>query len=96
MVKKEDRKIGKKTVRGLYGLSHFKFRQRLIEKSRQYSNCQVILVNEAYTSKTCGKCGNLHPKLESSKVYVCSEKNCQMVMDRDVNGSRNILLRNLL
>ncbi len=42
-------------------------------------------------SKTCGGCGRLHHGLLGSKMFNCPT--CGVVMDRDVHGSRNILLR---
>ena len=47
---------------------------------------------EEYTSKTCGCCGKINHKLGGSKVFRCEE--FQVVMDRDGNGARNILLKN--
>lgn len=44
-----------------------------------------------YTTQTCGKCGKLDKKIESSKVYKC--KHCKKEIDRDINGARNILIR---
>ena len=49
-------------------------------------------MNEAYTSKTCSECGYLKRNLGGSKVYHCDE--CGSVMDRDVNGAKNIFLKN--
>lgn len=92
MKQKEGRVIKKSTVRLMGTQSHYTFRQRLIEKSREYEHCNVIVVNESYTSKTCSDCGKLHKKLGSSKTYTCVH--CGMEMDRDVNGAKNILLKN--
>jgi len=57
MVKKSNRKIGKRTIQSLNLFSHYSFRQRLLSKSREYPNVKVFLVNEAFTSKTCTRCG---------------------------------------
>jgi putative transposase len=51
---------------------------------------QVVEVTEEYTSKTCTKCGRINQKLGGSKVFRCG---CGMVLDRDFNGARNILLK---
>ena len=37
-------------------------------------------------------CGWMHKKLGGSKRYKCQE--CGTVMDRDVNGAKNIYLKN--
>lgn len=92
MVKKGQRKIKSKTARAMLTWSHYRFRQRLLNKTREYPWCKVILCDEHYTSKTCGNCGNIQ-NIGGSKVYKC--KNCRVEMDRDVNGARNILLRYL-
>lgn len=51
----------------------------------------LYIVDESYTSKTCGRCGNLNNKLGGNKIYKCT--NCNLVIDRDINGARNILLK---
>lgn len=50
-------------------------------------------VDENYTSKTCCRCGRLHPNLGSSKTYDCVE--CGSSIDRDVNGAVNVLLKHI-
>ena len=95
MIKKSKRKIGKKTVRRMLMLSHFRFRQRLINKAREYPLCNVIVTPEPYTSKTCGKCGIIHKSLGNAKTFVCPNSDCGFEVDRDANGARNILLRYL-
>lgn len=49
---------------------------------------------QAFTSKTCGKCGHLNNKLGGSRTFNCSA--CKHTEDRDVHAARNILLRYLL
>jgi putative transposase len=86
------RKIGGATVKLMNTLSHYKFKQRLIQKA-QYTNCRVVVCSEAYTTKTCGLCGKINNKVGGAKVFDC--RKCGATQDRDVNGARNILLRNL-
>lgn len=93
MVTRGQRKIGSKTARQMLTWSHYRFQQRLVNKTREYRNSQVIICDEAYTSKTCGCCGKLHEKLGGNKTFRCPH--CGVVMDRDMNGARNILLRYL-
>lgn len=92
MIRRTKRKIGRRTARMMMTLSHYTFQQRLLEKSKEYRNCTVVLVSEAYTSKTCSECGWLHPDLKGSKSYQCQK--CGSELDRDVNAAKNILLRN--
>lgn len=91
MVKRGNRKIRSKTARGMLTWAHYRFQQRLINKTREYGQSMVIIVDESYTSKTCGSCGHLHTKLGGNKVYACPS--CGLCIDRDVNGARNILLK---
>ena len=93
MISKGRRCIRKKTVRAMCAWSHYRFRQRLLNKAREYPWCRVIVTEEPYTSKTCGQCGWIHQKLGGSKIFRCQK--CTFVCDRDVNGARNILLRYL-
>ena len=73
-------------------LSHYTFRQRLKAKCEEY-NVEFMEVDESYTSKTCGWCGNLNNKLGSSKVFNCPS--CGITVDRDINGARNIMIKGL-
>lgn len=51
---------------------------------------KFIKINEAWTSKTCYKCGNINYDLTpEDRVYTCDC--CHEVIDRDVNGAINIL-----
>lgn len=68
---------------------HCEFRRRLIDKAREYGTT-VVLVNEAFTSKTCTGCGTIQ-NIGRKRTLAC--KKCQTTIDRDINGSRNILLR---
>jgi len=74
-------------------MKHFQFRQRLIFKCKSKRiNC--IEVNERYTSKTCSRCGEYKANLGSNKKYKCNK--CGNYMDRDINASRCILLKNTI
>ena len=74
--------------RMMNSLSFYKFGKWLKYKcSKQKSN--LFRVDEHYTSKLCGACGILN-NVGKSKVYKC---NCGLVLDRDYNGARNILIQ---
>jgi len=75
----------------LQQLSHYSFRQHLINKSIEYG-CQVRVITEEFTSKTCTKCG-YQSNNYNKRLKECN--NCQYKVDRDINGARNILLKNL-
>jgi putative transposase len=87
------RKINSKTARAMLTWAHFRFRQRLQSKAREYPWCRVVVTDEAYTSKTCGRCGVIKGNLGGAKVFTCGK--CAYSVDRDANGARNILLRHL-
>lgn len=93
MVIKRQRKIRSRTVRQMLTWKHYTFKQLLINKAREYPWVKVVVVDEAYTSKTCTSCGVINEKLGGSKVFKC--KHCKMVLDRDYNGARNIFLKNM-
>jgi transposase len=93
MIRRIDRKLHKKTVRSMCTWSHFSFRQILLQKAELFPWMKVAIVNEAYTSKTCGSCGHIHQKLGGNKTFCCPS--CGNKADRDLHASRNILLRYL-
>jgi putative transposase len=84
------RKLNKKSKFVLNNLSHYKFKQHILNKGKEYG-CDIIIVGEEYTSQACGKCGQL------SKTYINRIKECESChhkIDRDINGARNILIKN--
>ena len=89
------RVLTRQAVRDLYTWAHYRFKMRLINKTRQYQHCKIVLCDEHYTSKTCGECGNLHHGLGGNKNFHCPDPECDAQMDRDFNAARNILLRYL-
>jgi putative transposase len=42
------------------------------------------------STKTCSKCGNIQDIALDERVYVCKNKKCGNIMDRDYNSSINI------
>jgi putative transposase len=92
MVCRARRKIGRKTARAMMTWSFYKFR-KCIENKARTTGSKVCIVSEAYTTKTCGRCGRMHDKIGGNKEFKCPS--CGVVMGRDENAPRNILLRNL-
>jgi len=72
-------------------LSHYRFRQHLINKSNEYG-CKIYIVTEEYTSKTCTKCGHIS-EIYKNRIKDCEK--CKYKINRDINGARNILLKNI-
>lgn len=91
MTKKFKRKLKTKTVRNLSLLAHSLFKEKLKTKTFE-RGCRILICEEHYTSKTCSMCGKLNYKLGSSKTFKCSG-GCNVIIDRDVNAARNIMLR---
>ena len=91
MVVRKGRKINNKTARAMLTWSHYKFKQHMIHMARKHPWCKLYIVDEAYTSKTCGVCGHIHSSLGRSDVFKCPS--CGFHVGRDVNGARNILIR---
>ncbi|RUS69626.1 hypothetical protein EGW08_022613 [Elysia chlorotica] len=90
--KRAGSKLTKQTRAEMYSWAHYRFKQRLIERARG-TGTRVHFQDESYTSKTCGNCGNIKEDLGGNKTYACEV--CGVVMDRDVNGARNIMIKSL-
>ena len=78
--------------RDVNNLKFYKFKERLLFKSIERSK-KVYLVNEAYTTQTCSFCGNKYNP-GCSKVYNCVF--CKRSIGRDVNASKNILMKGII
>lgn len=89
MVKKGNRKIRSKTVRSMLGLKHYQF-EMMLKWSTRKNGKEVIICNEAYTSKTQSWNGKII-NVNSKKVI----KEESLSVDRDINGARGIMLRAL-
>jgi len=68
--------------------SWFKFKEILIFKAEEAGRL-VELVNPAYTSQDCSRCGTRIKKDLSERIHDC--KSCGLVLDRDHNAAINIL-----
>jgi putative transposase len=85
------RKLPKITKRLLCMFSFHSFKEKMLFMSKRY-NKKVVIVDESFTSQTCGTCGVLN-KMGGVENYACGT--CSFKIDRDVNGSRNIMIKNL-
>ena len=91
MVQRGARKLRSKSARSLLTYGHCRFQQFLAWKAWQ-SGKDVILVNEAYTSKTRSWNGEIIPNLGGRRVVAGSDG---VRVNRDINGARGIFLRAL-
>jgi transposase len=74
-------------------LKFYVFRQRLKYKC-DVNKVNYGKINEYYTSKMCSNCGLIKDDLGKSKIYECNL--CKIVLDRDINGARNILIKAII
>ncbi len=84
----------RKVNRDFNNLKHYQFKIRLLHKIREIPDTKVYIVTEEFTSKTCSNCGVIKQNLGSSKVLECIS--CGKSIDRDINGARNIFIKNVL
>jgi putative transposase len=88
----KDLHLNKNTKKYCLALSHYLFKQRLKHKAEEYGRI-IEIVDESYTTKTCGSCAELNDNVGSNKVFRCDK--CNFTIDRDFNGSRNIYIKNM-
>lgn len=79
-----------KSNRQMFGVSHYLFKLRMAEKCAEKS-VHFVEADEAYTSKTCGRCGVINASLGSAEVFACGA--CGLRCHRDLHAARNIYLR---
>lgn len=70
-------------------LRHCSFVDRLIHKSLEYTNSIIYVGKEHNTTKACTKCLSLNTTRD--KVVKCND--CGHITHRDLNGSRNMILK---
>jgi IS605 OrfB family transposase len=69
-------------------------KQRLVYKASLYRGKEVYFLNEAYTTKTCSSCGFINNHVGCNNVFNCP--NCSVIIGRDLNASKNILMKGVL
>lgn len=82
--------LSSNTKRNMLSLRPYQFRTRLKQKLTGHV---LYETTEEFTSKTCTRCGNVKLDLGINDTYNCDK--CKLVIDRDVNGARNIMLKHL-
>ena len=90
MTKVDNRKLNNKSVRAMIGLSHYAFKERLKWFAKKKGKV-VVEVCEAFTSKTNPFTGELM-NIGSKRVF----KHEDISYERDMNGARNIFIKNTL
>ena len=85
---KQHIKIGKRNNQNFVSIPFLKLIQQL-EYKGEMVGIHVIRTSEEYTSQTCSSCGIVKKSNRKHRgLYVCSQ--CGMVLNADVNASRNI------
>lgn len=77
--------------REMLAVGHYTFLERLKFKCKE-RNVGLMIVDESYTTKTCGCCGTI-VNIGAAETFTCSD--CTYSSDRDVNAARNILLKHM-
>lgn len=100
-VDKIDSKSMKSTVDNLSSiLSHNRF-LKILYKYAKKTKKNINIVDESFTSKHCGECGELKSKFNrimygddsERRKYICDF--CNAVLHRDVNAARIIIIKNI-
>ena len=94
IINKAKRNINKNIVKDIIYKSPYKLKCKLISQCEKY-HTKIEVVDESYTSVTCGNCLKRKEKgeLKGSRLYECNY--CGIKIDRDYNGARNILLKQI-
>jgi len=87
-----DNNLNAKTKKIGLAMCHYEFRQRLVYKCKA-KGILIKEVDERYTTKVCSKCATCKHNLKGEKIYRCQNANCKLVIDRDVNGCLNIIIK---
>jgi len=77
-----------KTHKSIQDVAWNQFVQQLSYKVEETGG-KIVYVNPKNTTKMCSSCGKLTSKELSDRIHECSL--CGLVMDRDLNASKNIL-----
>ena len=85
----ESKKIKKILKRIGNAYNFYKLKEKIKYRSN-YTNTKYKEVDESYTSKCCSNCNKCKYDLGANKIYNCDR--CGIIIDRDVNGAKNILI----
>jgi putative transposase len=90
MVKRKGkiRTIRRNTARQMLDLGHYKFKLLVKWYAKKYGK-KIVDCNESYTSKTRSWNGTMDENLGGKKII----KDENIIVDRDINGARNIFIK---
>ena len=80
-----------KLAKSIADVSWSEFRRQLEYKSEWYGRELIIAPSNYASSQLCSNCGNKSSQTKdlSCRTYICPV--CGMIMDRDINASKNLL-----
>ena len=80
-----------KLAKSIADVSWSEFRRMLEYKANWYGRTIIIAPSNYASSQLCSNCGNQSAQTKdlSCRTYICPV--CAMVMDRDINASKNLL-----
>lgn len=80
-----------KLAKSIADVSFAEFRRMLDYKSKWYGRELIIASSNYASSQLCSNCGNKSSQTKdlSCRTYICPK--CGMIMDRDINASKNLL-----
>ena len=80
-----------KLAKSIANVSWFEFRRQLEYKANWYGRELIIAPTNYASSQLCSNCGNKSSQTKdlSCRTYICPI--CGMIMDRDINASKNLL-----
>ena len=77
----------KKERRELHNWPFYQLQQFIIYKALA-KGIRIVLVNPAYTSKCCSRCGCIRSANRKKHSFIC--KKCKLKLNADLNAARNI------
>ena len=63
----------------------------ILRYKAESAGCEVVFVNPNNTTQECSRCHEIVKKDLSERIHYC--KHCGLLMDRDLNASKNILMK---
>ena len=94
MICKEDRKIGKATVKAMLTWRHYKYTSRCSDQARRQADFTVIRTDEINSTVTCSQwnCGHKRTSFTGER-FICLNPECGFTADRDFNAGKNIVVK---
>ena len=80
-----------KLAKSIADVSWFEFRRQLEYKALWKGRAIIVAPSNYASSQLCSNCGNKSPQTKDlgCRTYICEK--CGMIMDRDINASKNLL-----